>query len=211
MAREFLSLIDKCFPPSHPLSKIFNRKTVKVSYSTTPNMAKIIAGQNAKVLREKENQKKECNCTKNKTCPLDKKCQTKNLIYQATVKKPNNEKSFYIGLTSTDFKKRLGVHHQSFRDPEVNQTSLSKHIWKLRSQGIEPEVTWKLIDRGKPYSPDHNVSQLCIKERFYIIFRPEMATINSRKEIFNSCIHKKSALLIKIERKSRKKKKSPGN
>ena len=111
-------------------------------------MAKIIAGQNAKVLREKENQKKECNCTKNKTCPLDKKCQTKNLIYQATVKKPNNEKSFYIGLTSTDFKKRLGVNHQSFKDPETNQTSLSKQIWKLRSQGIEPEMTWKLIDRG---------------------------------------------------------------
>ena len=126
------------------------------------------------------------------------------------VKKPNNEKSFYIGLTSTDFKKRLGVHHQSFRDPEVNQTSLSKQIWKLRSQGIEPEVTWKLIDRGKPYSPDHNVCQLCIKEKFHIIYRPEMATINSRKGIFNSCIHKKSALLIKIERKSRKKK-SPGN
>ena len=32
---------------------------------------------------------------------------------------------------------------------------------------------------------------LCLKENFYIIYRPKMTTINSRKEIFNSCIHKK--------------------
>ena len=38
VAREFLTLIDQCFPPGNPLKKIFNRNTVKVAYSTTPNM-----------------------------------------------------------------------------------------------------------------------------------------------------------------------------
>ena len=38
VAREFLTIIDQCFPPGNPLRKIFNRNTVKVAYSTTPNM-----------------------------------------------------------------------------------------------------------------------------------------------------------------------------
>ena len=38
LGKEFLKLIDEYFPPYHKLSKIINRKTIKVSYSTTPNM-----------------------------------------------------------------------------------------------------------------------------------------------------------------------------
>ena len=49
IGKEFLKLVDECFPPENPLSKIFNRKSVKVSFSTTPNMEQIIAGKNAKV------------------------------------------------------------------------------------------------------------------------------------------------------------------
>ena len=36
----FLKLIDKHFPRGHKLNKYFNRSTVKVSYSTMPNMNK---------------------------------------------------------------------------------------------------------------------------------------------------------------------------
>ena len=58
VGKEFLGLLDKCFPPQHPLRKLFNRKNVKVSYSTTPNMEQIIAGKNTKVLTEiKEKEK----------------------------------------------------------------------------------------------------------------------------------------------------------
>ena len=47
VGKEFLKLVDECFPPENPLSKIFNRKSVKVSYSTTPQ---IIAGKMQKLL-----------------------------------------------------------------------------------------------------------------------------------------------------------------
>ena len=209
LAREFLSLIDRCFPPSNPLSKIFNRKTVKVSHSTTSNMAQIIASHNSKVLRGDIGKKKECNCPKTKSCPLDKKCKVENLIYQATVTKPNQEKMNYIGLSSTDFKARLSTHEQTFNDLSASQTSLSKYIWELKNQGIlDYHISWKLIDRGQPFSPVRNVCQLCNKEKFYILFKPEMALLNSRNEIFNNCRHKKQALLIKKKRKTRK---SPGS
>ena len=211
IGKDFLNLIDECFPPTHPLNKVLNRKNVKVSYSTTPNIEQIISGKNAKVLKTTQKEIRTCNCPKNKECPLDKKCLESSIIYQATVTQPNKEVKTYIGLTSTDFKARLGNHKQSFVNPDSNQTSLSKYILDLKSNGIEPTVNWKLVDRGKKYSPVTGVCQLCTKEAYYIIFKPEMAELNSRSEIFSACRHKKSALLFKpITTSISRKRKSTG-
>ena len=211
IGKEFLTLLDKCFPPGNSLRKIFNRNNVKISYSTTPNMAKIISGKNGKILTPNEENGKICSCTKNKKdlCPLDQKCLSKNIIYQATVSHPNQETTTYIGQTSCDFKARLAVHKQTFKDQnetKTSQTALSKYIHKQNSKGFDPTVTWKLIDRGKSFSPVTGVCQLCVKESFYILFKPELAKLNSRSEIFSACFHKKPALLVKTKRG----RKSPG-
>ena len=204
----FLKAAAECFPPGHPLHKIFNRNSLKVSYSTTPNVAQIIAAKNAKILKPPEPETRKCNCPRNKECPLDKKCLTEGLIYQATVTEPNAEPRTYIGLCSTDFKARLGVHRQSFRDPEVNQTSLSNHVHEVKSRNIEPTISWKIIDRGKKYSPVTGVCQLCTREAYYILIHPELANLNARSEMFSACRHKKSTLLFS---EKPPKKKSPGN
>ena len=107
----------------------------------------------------------------------------------------SNEIKNYIGLCSTTFKARLAVHTQSFKNSNTNQTSLSKHIAKLKNENVEYKINWKIVDRGKPYTPVNDICQLCTKEAYYIIFNPEMADLNSKNEIFNSCRHKKSALL----------------
>ena len=114
--KEFLKLIDECFPPENPLSKIFNRRSVKVSYSTTPNIEQIIAGKNAKVLNEQPigTPKKTCSCPSTKECLLDQRCLEKDIIYQATVEQPNKESKTYVGLTATTFKARFGVHKKVF-------------------------------------------------------------------------------------------------
>ena len=210
VGKDFLSLIDKCFPTHHPLRKIFNRSNVKVSYSTTPNMEQIISGKNSKILTQKEEETRTCSCPKNKKneCPLDQKCLTDNLVYQAIVTLPNQETKTYVGQTSTDFKSRLSTHKHSFKNPNDNQTRLSKYVLEVKSQGIEPNVSWKIIDRGKSFSPVTGVCQLCVKEAFYILFKPELAQLNLRSEIFSPCLHKKSALLVKVNSRKRK---SPGN
>ena len=211
VGKEFLALLDKCFPPGNPLRKIFNRKNVKVSYSTTPNMAQIISGKNQKILRDNQKDKKTCSCPKDKKadCPLDQQCFSENIIYQATVSEPN-KKTTYIGQTSVTFKARLAVHKQTFNDlsqDKTSRTALSKHVIKLKKKGLlDPEVTWKLIDRGKSFTPVTGVCQLCVKEAFYILFRPDLSELNSRSEIFSACFHIKPALLIK----PRRKKNSPG-
>ena len=80
-----------------------------------------------------------------KECLLDQRCLGKDIIYQATVEQPNKESKTYVGLTATTFKARFGVHKKSFEDPEYNPTTLSKHIHDLKSKGIEPKTTWKIL------------------------------------------------------------------
>ena len=56
IGRIFFKLLDQHFPKDHPLHKILNRNTVKMSYRTTPNMKKIISAHNSKILKpEKSN------------------------------------------------------------------------------------------------------------------------------------------------------------
>ena len=136
------------------------------------------------------------------------KCLEKDIIYQATIEQENGDVKTYVGLTATDFKARFGVHKKSFEDPDYCPTTLSRNIHDLKSKGIEAKVTWKILDRAKSYSPVTDVCHLCNKEAYYIIFEPHLAQLNSRSELFSTCMHKKSNLLFKPKRG--RPRKSPG-
>ena len=196
---EFFKLISKHFPKSNPLSKIINRHTVKMSYSCTPNMGKVISAHNSKLLeRESNANEKTCSCSQGEVCPLDGNCFLRDIIYQATVttnEDPPTE-DHYVGLTSTTFKERLGNHKSSFNHAKhEKRTELSKHIWKLKRKNIGYEVKFKLLDRAKPFSPVSGVCNLCLCEKFYINFHPEISTINKKDEINGFCRHKSIVLL----------------
>ena len=98
---------------------MFNRNTVKISFSTMPNIGQIISGHNQTVLKLKSDEVQEtnpCNCRRNQTCPVDGKCNLKRVIYQASVqKKDTGEINKYIGLSDTTFKTRLASHKNNFK------------------------------------------------------------------------------------------------
>ena len=135
--------------------------------------------------------------------PLGGQCLRKNIIYQATVTQEDQTKDTYTGLCSTDFKKRLGRHTHTMKDESIQQTSLSKFTWSLKRKNKNFVITWKILDRGEPFSPISGKCDLCIKEKFHILFSPESATINSRDEVYSACRHKHSLLLIPRERKKK--------
>ena len=87
-------------PHGHPLRKICNRSTLKLSYSRIPNVATIISSHNKRLLAEPNTAiEDKCNCRKKETCPLLGKCQTKGVVYQATVKREENqEEQTYVGI-----------------------------------------------------------------------------------------------------------------
>ena len=142
--RKFLNIIDRCFPNEHPLHKIFNKHTLKLSYSCMPNMKSIISSHNKAVRSDyhqsqTETNNKKCNCRKKDQCPLNGKCLIQNGVYQATVTTQTSESYVLVGL-ATNFKDRYRNHTASFRhESRRNETELSKHIWKLQ-------------DTNKPFS-----------------------------------------------------------
>ena len=167
-------------------------------------MQRIISTHNSKVLRDSQNQdqvvpfKKNCNCRTKNDCPLDGQCLASNLIYQATVSQENGKTENYVGLTSNPFKTRLANHKKSFKHEKYShETTLSQHIWKLNKSGIKFTLKWKMLNRAGTFSPVTNVCQLCTREKYLIIFKPEMASLNSRNEIASICRHKQKMLFDK--------------
>ena len=54
IGHKFLQAIDECFPQSHPLHKILNRNTLKLSYSCMPSMQNFISAHYTKLTRTYE-------------------------------------------------------------------------------------------------------------------------------------------------------------
>ena len=105
----------------------------------------------------------------------------------------------YTGLTGNTFKERYYGHTSSFRlRDEEHSTTLSSHIWKLEDEGKQFRINWKIIDRGKKFNPSNRKCNLCLKEKFHIIFQPSGASLNKRSELFSTCRHRWQQLLENV-------------
>ncbi len=222
IGHKFLTLVDKHFPVNNPLRKIFNRNTIKLSYSCMNSTKQIINNHNKHITNSKQpsnsnntaptttnnnnnnntainsNNNKTCNCRRKDTCPLNGNCLQKSVIYQATVtRQDNNTTETYVGLTENEFKTRYRNHTSSFRHTKHrHSTELSKYIWTLKDGNIEHNISWKILSTSRAYNRSSKRCNLCIKEKFFIICRPHLATLNKRNELVSACRHRTKALLI---------------
>ena len=89
VARLFLRLLDKHFPRSHILRKLFNQNTIKVSYSSMENVAHITKKHNQRISSCKEKPNPSCNCKNKEKCPMNGKCQVQNVVYKCNVCQPH--------------------------------------------------------------------------------------------------------------------------
>ncbi len=155
IAREFLQLIDKHFPPNNKLHKLFNRHTIRVSYSCSENMKTFINRHNKTILKKHNQQTKPtstndsrlCNCRNQKQCPIQGHCLQANVVYKAEVTTTdNNETKTYIGVTATEFKTRFRNRTKSLnRKKYRNETELSKYIWRLKDSKRSHKIKWEII------------------------------------------------------------------
>ena len=201
VGKEFLNLVDKHFPPGHILHSVMNRTTVKVSYRGLPNMRAQISRHNTKILREagKGNVRPQpkCNCqiTQRAACPIPGACNQRGVVYQARVATGGVTKT-YVGLAA-NFKKRFYKHKATLQvKPVTGSTTLSTHFWTKKDEGEDPTVSWKILETGLPtFDPVSRACKLCLREKFNIVLKPELATLNSRNEIFAHCRHMGSKLI----------------
>ena len=123
-----------------------------------------------------------------------------NVIYRAAVTTTHDgNMEFYTGLTSTTFKKRYGAHKTSITITNPNyksKSTLSSHTLKLRSENKDFNIQWGLVDRAANFNPTTKKCRLCLKEKWYIMYKPETATLNKRSEFYTAYRHRLKGLLI---------------
>ena len=155
------------------------------------NMQSIINKHNKKVtsIDTKPNSQDQCNCRDKDQCPIDNKCLTSGVIYNARVTTDDTTKN-YIGLTEGTFKQRFTQHKHSFRHrSHMNSTELSKYIWQLRDSKKDFNIKWTIICRARPYSNITKRCDLCTTEKLMIINSKPDELLNKRSELISKCRH----------------------
>merc|ERR1711952_615410 len=202
IGQKFLKIIDESFPPTNALHKKLNRHNVKLSYSCMPNQKSLIKTHNSKVLAAAAPQPDPpCTC-RAWACPMPQgSCRATNCVYQAKVvsqdEDGNDKVALYIGA-SQDFRSRYAnghlrdLRHEKYR----HSTKLSSYVWGLKDEGTPYTISWRVVDRGRPYN-GRGRCNLCLKESYYILYRsepstrgPQMCSINRRQEVFSVCLHR---------------------
>ena len=112
----FLKLVRKHFSRSHKLSKIFNLNTIKIGYSSIPNVKNLIKQHNSKILnKDRDKIQWPCNCRIKESCPLNGKCPHQCMVYKAEGSTNTTYKEYY-GASEEEFKSRYNNHTQTFRN-----------------------------------------------------------------------------------------------
>ena len=124
------------------------------------------------------------------------------VVYQASVTTPDDgHTEHYVGVTN-HFKSRYGGHRSDMNHSDGRKNStLAKYVWTLKDANRQFDISWRIIDRGPLWSNVTRRCLLCDKEKFYILFRPDIAQLNKRNELWTTCRHKKLALLIKPKKR----------
>lgn len=198
VAKTFLHLIDKHFPRTHKLHKIFNRNTVKVSYSCTENIEKIIKSHNTKITTNKQLEPANCNCRVKENCPIEGNCRQKSVIYKCTVTAPNEPQQVYIGLTEGEIKNRISTHKSTFRaEKYADKTTLAQYVWKLKKKhNVMPTITWSIMKTVPAYSNTSGKCPLCLHEKYEILsYQNQKELLNKRTELVSKCRHENKYML----------------
>jgi len=124
-----------------------------------------------------------------------RKCNDQNLIYQAEVTTSTSRET-YIGLCDISFKLRYRNHVFSFKNERYKcATELSKYVWSLKDESILYNIKWRKVKQARSYSNVSKRCNVCLWEKYFIICKREMATLNNRNELISNCRHSKKFLL----------------
>ena len=94
-----------------------------------------------------------------------------------------------------------GLHKQSLNKKEkARDSALAEQVWLWREQGLQPEVTFTVVRRAQPYSPEAGKCMLCIQEKLEIAKALEdPQNVNKKSELMGHCLHKDRFLLANVD------------
>ena len=103
----------------------------------------------------------------------------------------------YSGIIDKTKLKRWRKYKDSMlKKPPENSTTLSTYFWKETEEGRNPKVEWKILESNIPtFSSVTKKCRLCLREKFTIAFKPDLAIINSRNKKNCHCRHIQACLI----------------
>ena len=152
-----------------------------------------------KVLNNTTETEESCKCRNKNNCPLDGKCLTPNIIYEAqiTSNQLNYKQKVYIGTTETDFKHRFNNHTKSLNlENYENDTELSKEYWTIKRKHFTPKVTLRIIRRCTAFNTTKRKCYLCLNEKLEIASYKGDNLMNKKSELISKCRHTKTNSLF---------------
>ena len=164
-------------------------------------MGRIIKSHNKSISHPPNSDTLPCNCRDKKSCPLDGKCRSRDVIYKCHTH-PTGK--VYIGLTSKEFKERHSRHLTSFRHEKYSsETTLSKHYWEVKNQTNQNlSLKWSVIKSVPSYSNVSKNCPLCLHEKYEILhYEQPKDLLNKRSEIISKCRHLNKYLLKDFKKK----------
>ena len=204
IGKTFLNLIKYHFPKKNKLHKIFNKNTVKVSYSCMSSISSIISGHNKNLLNPNVTQY-GCNCQIREDCPLQNQCLTPNIIYRADVNcRDNKDHKFCFRIAQTPFNERFRNNNRDFNHEQyIKNTELSKYIWSLKDAGTPCNMNWSIVEKVKG-STKTNYCPLCLTEKCHLIeYFINIRLLNKKSKCISACRHQSKLLLKNLKRNDR--------
>ena len=73
-------------------------------------------------------------------------------------------------------------HIHSFSHEHLkNQTTWSKHFWKLKNKGLTPEIQWGVLKRSNTPSCFDGRCNLCLEEKIQIMLYPDPGNLLNQR------------------------------
>ena len=109
---------------------------------------------------------------------------------------PHSQKKPTSHFATQHLKNAIEITHALSRNERYkNVTEPSKYTWSLKDRKINYEIKWRKIRHARWYSHINKKYNLCLREKTFIICKPEKSTLNHRKELTSICRHSKKFLL----------------
>ena len=136
--------------------------------------------------------------TKDRTwnCVDKAKSLVNNIIYKAVSASTNPH------YREKMFKLRYSNDQRSFKFLKYKtDTELSSKVWQMKKSGQTPVITWKIIRRCSPYSPNSKRYYLCLNEKMEIVTYRGNNLLNKKTELISKCRHQNKYTLSKYDTK----------
>ena len=135
-------------------------------------------------------------------CSLNRKCLHECIAYPINFLIKNECKE-YFGIAEGEFKLRSNNHNISFRHKKhVNDTELSKYLWKLKEENFDHNLQWNI----KPYaSPYIRKCHLYLTEKIIMTGSDPKKLFNKPTELVSKCRYRSKFLLSNTKSSTRRK------